>query len=235
MSHLYILSVDVFLQPEKNHRNVLLYGSFCIGTWMLVDNVILQKTESVVQLYFFFIFYYLCVYMFLVCVYACLCVMFHVCYSVHVDVTGQLQMFSLLVCYSAAYDVLGGWQASGQFYWSHLTLGVLELQTLHIWLVYMVERSTLRALDLCDEPLHPRRQAISSPFSLSYIDFFLRTGNLYHCFSVILCLIPLISALCFLLLAWPCFDISWVGSLYSWWCFCYLLMADVSGWLLFFP
>lgn len=110
--------------------------------------------------------------MFLVCVYTCLCVMFHVCYSVHVDVTGQLQMFSLLVCYSAAYDVLGGWQASGQFYWSHLTLGVLELQTLHIWLVYMVERSTLRALDLCDEPLYPRRQAISSPFSLSYIDFF---------------------------------------------------------------
>lgn len=125
--------------------------------------------------------------MFLVCMYTCLCVLFHVCYSVHVDVTGQLQMFSLLVCYSAAYDVLGDWQASGQFYWSHLTLGVLELQTLHIWLVYMVERSTLRALDLCDEPLYPRRQAISSPFSLSYIDFFFKNWkfiSLFFCHFV---------------------------------------------------
>lgn len=70
MSHLYILSVDVFLQPEKNHSNVLLYGSFCVGTWMLVDNVILQKTESVVPLDFFLYFLlFMCVHGFGVCVY----------------------------------------------------------------------------------------------------------------------------------------------------------------------
>lgn len=90
---------------RKKTSNVLLYGSFCIGTWVLLDNVILQKTESVVQLEFFFIFHYLCVCTcFLVCVcarmcvYTCLCVIVHVCYSVHVDVTGQLQMSSLPPC-----------------------------------------------------------------------------------------------------------------------------------------